>query len=73
MQINTDLYYVQYSGFGSKNYRARKHKALWCLWFTEDGDIKDRQNIIECHRFPVKPTKKQIRKLRRQFRKLVGY
>lgn len=73
MKINTDLFYVHHSGYGSKNYRVKKHKAHWCLWFTEDGFFEDRQNLVMSWQFPVKPTKKQIRKLRRQFRKLEGF
>lgn len=69
MQFNTDLYYVQHSGFGTKNFRARKHKAHWCLWFIESGNIQERQSVINCHVLSVKPTKKQLRKLRRAFRK----
>lgn len=64
MQFNTDVYYVK-PGITFGGYVL----ACWKLWFTEDGDIKDRQHIIECHTFPVKPTKKQVRKLRRAFRK----
>lgn len=64
MQFNTDVYYVK-PGITFGGYVL----ACWKLWFTEDGDIKDRQHIIDCHTFPVKPTKKQVRKLRRAFRK----
>lgn len=64
MRFNTDVYYVKPERiFGGHTL------ACWKLWFTEDSDIKDRQHIIECHTFPAKPTKKQIRKLRRAFRK----
>lgn len=64
MRFNTDVYYVKPERiFGGYTL------ACWKLWFIEDSDIKDRQHIIECHTFPAKPTKKQIRKLRRQFRK----
>lgn len=64
MRFNTDVYYVKPGiTFGGHSL------ACWKLWFTEDGDIKYRLRIIECHTFHVKPTKKQIRKLRRQFRK----
>ena len=64
MRFNTDVYYVKPERiFGGYTI------ACWKLWFIEDSDIKDRQHIIECHTFPTKPTKKQIRKLRRQFRK----
>ena len=64
MRFNTDVYYVKPERiFGGYTL------ACWRLWFTEDGDIKYRLRIIECHTFHVKPTKKQIRKLRRAFRK----
>lgn len=45
------------------------NKVEWKLWFIEVLDVPDRQEIIDCITLPVKPTKRQIRKLRRQFRK----
>lgn len=69
MHINTDLYYVQSSNGGFKG----TNDCYWVLWITEDGVFEDRQNFIMSWQFPVKPTKKQIRKLRRQFRNLEGF
>lgn len=43
--------------------------AQWNLWFSEITNVTERQHYVACHTFPVKPTKKQIRKLRREFRK----
>lgn len=64
MRFNTDVYYVKPGiTFGGHSL------ACWKLWFTEEGVIKYRLRIIECHTFHAKPTKKQIRKLRRAFRK----
>lgn len=64
MYFDTHLNYVRPQiGFGGYYFTA-----CWKLWFVEEGDIQERQAVIDCHVFPVKPTKKQIRKLRRQFR-----
>lgn len=64
MQFNTDIYFKKsWQTFGGHT------TAQWKLWFTEDGDVIGRQHIIECHTLPVKPTKRQVRKLRRKFRK----
>lgn len=65
MQINTHLYSHKSSNGGF----AGKVDAGWTLWIVEDGLFEDRQNLVMSWQFPVKPTKKQIRKLRRQFRK----
>ena len=66
MKFNTDIYFVKpeqcFGGYIN---------ACWKLWFTEAGDVVDRQHIIECHTLPVKPTKRQVRKLRRAFRKAI--
>lgn len=64
MQFNTDVYYIKpEQSFGWYI------NACWKLWFTEDGDVVDRQHIIASHTLPAKPTKRQVRKLRRVFRK----
>lgn len=39
----------------------------WQLWFVSDSYYP--YHKCDCNRFSAKPTKKQIRKLRRQFRK----
>ncbi|UVX31135.1 hypothetical protein P4b_00040 [Klebsiella phage VLCpiP4b] len=64
MKINTHLFHNApcIHTFGSQI-------ASWTLWIVEDGFFEDRQNLVMSWQFPVKPTKKQIRKLRRQFRK----
>lgn len=64
MQINTHLFYDP--GYTHTfGYQA----ACWTLWIVEDGFCEHRQNLFMSVRLPAKPTKKQIRKLRRQFRK----
>lgn len=40
--------------------------AGWTLWFVEVDDNLFWHNV-ECKFFPAKPTKKQVRKLRRKF------
>ena len=69
MQINTHLYSHKSSNGGF----AGNEDAGWKLWIVEDGFFEDRQNVVMSWQFPVKPTKKQIRKLRRKFRKLEGF
>lgn len=69
MRINTDVYYVESSNGGFYG----THDSYWVLWITEDGVFEDRQNLIMSWQFPIKPTKKQIRKLRRQFRKEIAH
>ena len=58
MQFNTDIYYKN-TMFGGYVH------AHWKLWFIEI----DRQHMVVFHTLSAKPTKKQIRKLRRKFRK----
>ena len=56
MKFMTDLLYTQ---------------GVWQLWFTEvrkESSTSWMSKFVE-YKFPVKPTKKQIRKLRREFRK----
>lgn len=65
MHFNTDVYYVK----PEKLLFGGHLNAGWRLWFTESNVTLDRQPLIECHSLRVKPTKKQIRKLRRRFRK----
>lgn len=66
MQTNTTLFYVdsrpQYGEFIQAEY------SHWELWFSEDPNNPVMPLVID-HEFPVKPTKRQIRKLRRAFRK----
>lgn len=64
MQINTNLFYNTpgMHTFGNQI-------ASWTLCIAEYGFFEDRQNLVMSWQFPVKPTKKQIRKLRRQFRR----
>lgn len=59
MHFNTDLLY----------YGVNPHTdAGWTLWLTEiTHEIK--MPLVMGYNFPVKPTKKQIRKLSREFRK----
>lgn len=65
IQFHTDLYHVPSFVFGGY------HACSWKLWFTEAAYVEDRQQVIDLHQLPVKPTKRQIRKLRRQFRKAI--
>lgn len=69
MQFNTDLFYVggtKQPAFGKQKYIPAK--AEWQLWFSEEcGEI--RMPLVVDYNFPVKPTKRQVRKLRRAFRK----
>ena len=63
---------IQTSLFASKSNNGGllgKMNAQWNLWFSEITNVTERQHYVACHSFPAKPTKKQIRKLRRQFRK----
>lgn len=66
MQTNTTLFYVdsrpQYGDFIQAQY------SHWQLWFSEDPNNPVMPLVID-HEFPVKPTKRQVRKLRRAFRK----
>jgi hypothetical protein len=66
MQTNTTLFYVdsrpQYGEFIQAQY------SHWELWFSEDPNKPVMPLVID-HEFPVKPTKRQVRKLRRAFRK----
>lgn len=65
MRTKTHLYFVQSSNGGLRG----TNDCYWVLWVTEEGDFEDRQNLIMSWQFPVKPTKKQVRMHRRQFRK----
>lgn len=69
MQFNTDLFYVggtKQPAFGKQQYIPAK--AEWQLWFSEEcGEM--RMPLVVDYSFPVKPTKRQVRKLRRAFRK----
>lgn len=63
---------IQTSLFASKSNNGGllgEVNAQWNLWFSEITNVTERQHYVACHSFPAKPTKKQIRKLRRQFRK----
>ena len=69
MQFNTDLFYVggtKQPAFGKQ--QAFPAKAEWQLWFSEVCE-ETRMPLVVDYSFPVKPTKRQIRKLRRLFRK----
>lgn len=66
MQTNTNLFYIgsrpQYGKF------VQAEHSHWELWFSEDPDTPVIPLVID-YEFPVKPTKRQVRKLRRAFRK----
>lgn len=66
MKIITTLSFVdsrpQYGAF------VQADHSHWVLWFAEDNYDYQQPLVID-HEFPVKPTKRQIRKLRRAFRK----
>lgn len=64
MRFNTDLFYTDSTGFFGWS-----PAAAWQLWFSEDYK-EDRQVFVMDYKFPVKPTKRQVRKLRREFRKV---
>lgn len=64
MRFNTDLFYTDSTGFFG-GYCV----ASWQLWFAEDYR-DDIQVFVMDYKFPVKPTKRQVRKLRREFRKV---
>lgn len=61
MYFDTTCYYIPYN--------LAYYPAQWKLWFIEEDITLERHPVIQCISLPVKPTKKQIRKLRRQFRK----
>lgn len=61
MYFDTTCYYIPYN--------LAYYPAQWKLWFIEEDITLKRHPVIHCITLPVKPTKKQIRKLRRQFRK----
>lgn len=65
MRIQTSLFANKSNNGGLLG----KMDAQWNLWFSEITNVTERQHYVACHSFPAKPTKKQIRKLRRQFRK----
>ncbi len=70
MKINTDLIYVggaQQPVFGKQ--QALPAKAEWQLWFYESCE-ETKMPLVMDYSFPVKPTRKQVRKLRRSFRKM---
>lgn len=66
MQINTHLSHVvschQFGNLG------KAVKSGWHLCFS-DGNFNNQQPMVVEYHFHAKPTKKQIRKLRRAFRK----
>lgn len=69
MQFNTDLFYVG----GTKQPAFGKHQfiistAEWQLWLSKVCE-ETRMPLVVNYKFPVKPTKRQVRKLRRAFRK----
>lgn len=69
MQFNTDLFYV--GGTKQPVFGKQQHipaTAEWQLWFSEICE-ETKMPLVVDYSFPTKPTKKQIRKLRRQFRK----
>ena len=57
MQITTDIQFVLPNPRFYESWTAN-----WAVIFTKT-------NTAKVHTFPAKPTKKQIRKLRREFRK----
>lgn len=59
MLVNTHLY-------SHRSYSPENVLAGWTLWFVEAHKNPFWDNV-ECIYLPVKPTKKQIRKLRRKF------
>ena len=59
MLVNTHLF--SHNSFATENIDAG-----WTLWFVEARGNPYWDNV-QSMRFPVKPTKKQIRKLRRKF------
>ena len=65
MRIQTSLFATKSNNGGLLG----KKNAQWNLWFSEITNVTERQHYVACHSFPAKPTKKQIRKLRREFRK----
>lgn len=73
MKIKTDLFYVGGTPipiYGKQ--RPSRTKAEWQLWFSQEFDGLYMPMVMD-YSFRVKPTKKQIRKLRRSFRKLDGF
>lgn len=64
MIFNTDLFYTDSTGFFGWS-----PAASWQLWFSEDYR-EDMGVFVMDYKFPVKPTKRQVRKLRREFRKV---
>ena len=66
MRFNTDLFCVDSRPqFG---FNIQHHTTHWELWFSEKNFDVCNPNV-KTHSFTIKPTKKQVRKLRRQFRK----
>lgn len=61
MYFDTTCYYIPYN--------LAYYPARWKLCFIVEDITLERLPVIQCITLPVKPTKKQIRKLRRQFRK----
>lgn len=58
MRVNTHLY-------SHKSHSPMNIFAGWTLWFV--GEECSPWHNVECKFFPAKPTKKQVRKLRRKF------
>lgn len=67
MQFNTELFHVcSRPKFGNL---CKASKSEWQLWFSKKNFDYQQPFVDEVHNLPVKPTKKQVRKLRRAFRK----
>jgi hypothetical protein len=67
MKFKTDLFCVDSRPqFGFNFQHQTTH---WQLWFSEQNSGVY-QPYVDEYTFPVKPTKRQVRKLRRAFRKL---
>lgn len=67
MEFKTDLYFTA----GSQSCFGWYQESYWVLWFVEADIPDDRQAIIESHQFHAKPTKRQVRNLRKKFKKYI--
>ena len=63
MKFTTELFYYGIT---------QPTDAGWTLWLTELTK-ETRWPLLVSYSFPVKPTRKQVRKLRRSFRKMDGF
>lgn len=73
VSISTDVVYVSASKFSIGNGIIEDVPAQWLVYFSRQTEREHNYGLPyeRCYEFVTKPTRKQIRKARRQFK--VGY